>query len=145
MTGLDCNILVQLAFADHPSHMATRDAIEREIARGEVLVFPSLIISEFLHVATDSRRFTPPLAMNEAIDWIEELLRNSNFKLIETSAESVGLALQWLRKFGLGRKRILDTQFACACHFAGARRLLTSNPGDFSVFGVFEIIQPQSL
>ncbi len=42
----------------------------------------------------------------------------------------------------LGRKRILDTQLAATLHRHGVRRLLTSNPDDFRVFGVFELIVP---
>jgi hypothetical protein len=47
-----------------------------------------------------------------------------------------------MREFGLGRKRILDTHLAAVPHTAGARRLLTSNPADFAVFGVLEAVTP---
>ena len=50
--------------------------------------------------------------------------------------------LRWMRQFNLGRKRILDTHLAAILHTAGARRLLTSNAKDFTVFNVFEIIAP---
>ena len=64
MTGLDCNILVQLAFADHAAYAKTVAAVETETQKGEKLVFPSLVAAEFLHVATDARRFAPPLTMS---------------------------------------------------------------------------------
>jgi len=48
----------------------------------------------------------------------------------------------WMRQFNLGRKRILDTQLAAILHTNGVSRLLTSNPADFSVFGVLETITP---
>ena len=67
MTGLDCNILVQLALADHPANAATVVAVQAESLRGEPLVFPSLVVTEFLHVVTDARRFDPPLTMIEAL------------------------------------------------------------------------------
>jgi hypothetical protein len=66
MTGLDSNILVQLAFQDHPANAATVAAVQAEARSGNRLMFPS----------------------------------------------------------------------------AGVRRLLSSNPTDFAVFGVFEIITP---
>jgi hypothetical protein len=50
--------------------------------------------------------------------------------------------MSWLRQFALGRKRILDTHLAAVLHGAGVQRLLTSNPDDFAVFGVFELIKP---
>ena len=68
MTGLDCNILVQLALADHPANAATLAAVQAETRRGHPLVFPSLVLTEFLHVVTDAKRFDPPLTMSEALD-----------------------------------------------------------------------------
>ena len=74
MTGLDCNILVQLALQDHPANAATVAAAQAETQRGKRLVFPSLVIDEFLHVITDERRFSPALTMVEALDWMEHFL-----------------------------------------------------------------------
>ena len=142
MTGLDCNILVQLALQDHPANAATVAVVQAEAQRGGRLVFPSLVINEFLHVITDLRRFSPPLTMTEALDWTEAFLTNPAVTVIEPSAESAPQTLRWMRQFNLGRKRILDTHLAAVLHTAGVRRLLTSNPGDFAVFGIFEIITP---
>jgi len=142
MTGLDCNILVQLALADHPANSATVAAVQAEARRAGSLVFPPLVVTEFLHVVTDDRRFAPPLTMIEALDWIEEFLTNPSVSLLQPTQESLLQTLHWMREFNLGRKRILDTHLAAVLHTAGARRLLTSNPGDFAVFGVLEIITP---
>jgi len=142
MTGLDCNILVQLAFQDHPANARTVAAVQSEAQRGSRLVFPPLVINEFLHVITDERRFSPPLTMNEALDWMEHFLTNPAVGVLESGVESQRQTLRWLRQFNLGRKRILDTHLAAVLHTAGGRRLLTSNPGDFTVFGVLEIITP---
>ncbi len=80
--------------------------------------------------------------MMEAIDWIEEFLRERSVKLIEPTNASMAQTLTWMRQFRLGRKRILDTQLAAMLHTGGVYRLLTSNPGDFTIFGVFEMIAP---
>jgi len=37
MIGLDCNILVQLAFADHPANAKTVTAVQKETQAGEKL------------------------------------------------------------------------------------------------------------
>ncbi|HEX4119356.1 MAG TPA: hypothetical protein VH619_01915 [Verrucomicrobiae bacterium] len=142
MIGLDCNILVQLAFADHPANAKTLAAVQVETAKGEKLVFPSLVGGEFLHVATDDRRFSPPLTMTEALDWMEEFLKNPAVGLLEPTPESMDQTLRWMRQFKLGRKRILDTQLAAVLHVGGVRRLLTSNPADFAVFAVLETVTP---
>jgi predicted nucleic acid-binding protein len=82
MIGLDCNILVQLAFADHPAHVQTASKVRVEVAAGEILVLPPLVATEFLHVVTDERRFSPPLAMSEAIAWLNEFVANPNVRVI---------------------------------------------------------------
>lgn len=142
MIGVDCNILVQLAFADHPANAKTLAAVQSETSQGAKLVFPSLVINEFLHVSTDARRLAPPLTMIEALDWIEGFLKNPMVGLLEPTKASAEQALRWMRQFNLGRKRILDTHLAAVFYTAGVRRLLTSNPADFAVFGVLEIVTP---
>ena len=142
MIGLDCNILVQLAFADHPANARTLAAVQTTMSKGEKLVFPSLVVGEFLHVATDDRRFAPPLTMAEALDWLEEFLKNPAVNLLEPTPGCMDQTLRWMRQFNLGRKRILDTQLAVTLHVGGVRRLLTSNPADFAVFGVLETVTP---
>jgi predicted nucleic acid-binding protein len=142
MTGLDCNILVQLALADHQANTVTVAVVQAEVKSGGRLVFPPLVINEFLHVITDARRFSPPLTMVEALDWVENFLGHPAVNLIEPTPESLRQTLRWMRQFDLGRKRILDTHLAAVLLTAGVRRLLTSNPRDFTVFGIFEIVTP---
>jgi predicted nucleic acid-binding protein len=142
MIGVNCNILVQLAFADHPANAKSLAAVQTETNNGEKLVFPSLVVGEFLHVATDRRRFAPPLTMTEALDWIEEFLKNPSVRLLEATPASMDQTLRWMRQFNLGRKRILDTHLAAVLHVGGVRRLLTSNPADFGIFGVLETVTP---
>jgi hypothetical protein len=76
--------------------------------------------------------------MTEALDWIEDFLANPMVELIEPTKASTEQTLRWMRQFNLGRKRILDTHLAAVLHAAGVTRLLTSNPGDFAVFGLIQ-------
>lgn len=80
--------------------------------------------------------------MTQALDWTQRFLENPAVGLVQSSAETVLQSLRWMRQFDLGRKRILDTELAAVFHVAGVRRLFTSNPSDFAVFGVFEIVTP---
>jgi len=140
MIGLDCNILVQLAFADHPAHAKTLAAVQNETQAGVKLVFPSLVINEFLHVSTDDKRFAPPLSMSDALDWVEELLKNPAVSLVEPNQTTMDQTIRWMRQFKLGRKRILDTHLAATLYTSGVDRLLTANPADFMIFGVLKIV-----
>jgi len=142
MIGLDCNILVQLAIADHPANSRTLAIVQDETGRGEKLVFPPLVATEFLHVVTDERRFAPPLTMTEAADWLEDFLANPMVGIVQPTEESLRQTLRWMRQFQLGRKRLLDTHLAAVLYASGVRRLLTSNPADFRVLGAFDILCP---
>jgi predicted nucleic acid-binding protein len=141
MIGLDANILVQLAFEGHPGNARALAAVQAEIARGERLVFPPLIATEFLHVATDGRRFAPPLSMAEALGWLEDFASNSTVGLIQATDESFNQTLRWMREYRLGRNRVLDTHLAAILHTAGVGRLRTANAADFRIFGVLEIVE----
>ena len=50
----------------------------------------------------------------------------------------------WLQQFSLGRKRLLDTLLAATYRQAGIQSLLTTNPADFGLFGVFTCITPRT-
>src|SRR5438445_13882553 len=112
MIGLDCNILVQLAFADHTANSKTVAAVQKEAQVGVKLVLPSFVVNEFLHVSTDNRRFGPPLSMTEALGWAEAFLKNSMVSLLEPNQTTMNQTIQWMRQFNLSRKRILDTHLA---------------------------------
>jgi predicted nucleic acid-binding protein len=89
MIGLDCNILVQLAFAEHPLNTKSHAIVGAEIESGTDLVFPSLVITEFLHIATDARRFSPPFTMPEAMAWVQEFMTNPAVRLLEPTQVSL--------------------------------------------------------
>ena len=142
MIGLDCNILVQLALADHPANAATISAVSDQVQSGRRLMVPSSIVTEFLHVVTDQRRFTPPLTMNEALEWTEDFLAQPDVELIEPTQKALAQTLVWMRQHKLGRKRILETHLAAILHTSGVSYLLTSNPSDFALFGVLQTVAP---
>jgi hypothetical protein len=76
------------------------------------------------------------------LEWTEDFLANPAVNLLEPTQASLHQTLRWMRQFNLGRKRILDTHLAAVLHTSGVRRLVTSNPGDFTVFRVLEIVAP---
>jgi predicted nucleic acid-binding protein len=144
MIGLDCNILVQLAIADHPLNAKTIAKVTAETQRGEKFVFPPLVATEFLHIVTDPRRFAPPLTMNEASAWLKRFLSNPSVALIYETLKTLDQTLDWMQKLQLGRKRILDTHLASILYTNGVARLLTSNPADFKIFTEIEVLSPES-
>jgi predicted nucleic acid-binding protein len=140
MIGIDANVLVALAAEQHPNHALTVAAFERELAADEEIALSEAIAAEFLHVITDPKRITPAHEMSAAIAWLREWTTEVAPTWLTPTAASRELWWKWMDEFKLGRKRILDTQYAAMLHTNGVRRLLTNNGDDFRVFGVFEIL-----
>lgn len=143
MTGLDTSVLIPLAIKAHPRHTAAVELTRSEIQEGgaKLALLPS-VLSEFVHAVSDPRRFEHPMSVDDAVRWLTEFLSKPECVLLNSDERAITLWLDWMREHRLGRKRVLDTQLAAALHTAGVRRLLTSNPDDFRVFGVFELLVP---
>jgi predicted nucleic acid-binding protein len=143
MIGLDTSFLVQLEIPEHPAHIKARAILHQQIRdAGETIALTSEVIAEFIHVVTDPRRFQKPFSMADALRIAAAWWNASEVRQVFASPASTALFLDWMRQHQLGRKRILDTHLAAVLWTAGVRRILTSNPGDFQIFGGFEILAP---
>jgi len=140
MIGIDTNILVAHAIPDHPFHGRVREQIGRLLDEGRGFALTSAILAEFLHIVTDQRRFEKPLTLTEALAWAGFWSGAMEVSLITSDAAAHTQWLRWLKEYRLGRKRLIDTLIAATWHTAGIRDILTLNPRDFTIFGVFEII-----
>ena len=142
MIGADTTFLVQLEAAELPAHSNALKLLQTEILASEIsLAIAPQVIAEFLHVITDSRRFSKPLSMDEAIERARYWWNCTEVTQIYPNNESLTQSLDWIKRHRLGRKRILDTQLAATYYTAGVTTILTSNASDFSVFG-FKILAP---
>ena len=140
MIGADTSFLVQLELVELPAHSAAHQLLEREILQPQVpLAIAPQVLAEFIHIVTDPKRFQKPLTMNEAIAKARFWWNAVEVRHVFPTDDSTRLALDWLERHQLGRKRILDTQLAATLWTAGIQRLITSNPADFRLLG-FETI-----
>jgi predicted nucleic acid-binding protein len=144
MIGLDTNVLVAHAIADHPSHGQVRERIDRFVSDGRDLALTSGILSEFIHVVTDPRRFEKPLTMKEALEWAGFWSAAEEVTLLASDVAVHRQWLRWLEEHRLSRKRLLDTLIAATWHAAGVREVFTLNPRDFVIFGEFTIHTAES-
>ncbi len=98
------------------------------------------VIHEFLHVATDPRRFEHPLEMTDALSRAEKWWTARETHRVFPNEESMRISFEWQRQHRLGRKRLLDTLLAATYWENGMQRLLTLNEADFEIFGVFDFV-----
>jgi predicted nucleic acid-binding protein len=139
MIGVDTNLLLALALSSHPNHSGALAAFERELAAGGDVAISLSVAAEFFRVITDPKRLTPPLEMSEAIRWFESWIQKVEPVWLNPGDAAIATWFAWTIRFQLGRKRILDTQYAALLQANGIRRVLTNNKEDFEVFKVFDI------
>jgi predicted nucleic acid-binding protein len=140
--GLDTGFLVAAELMEHAEHIAARDTLARLLAAGDFIGIAPQVLAEFIHVVTDSRRFAQPLDMTAARRLAEQWWTAREVVRVFPDDGATRQFLAWLQQFSLGRKRLLDTLLAATYQAAGIQSLLTTNPSDFAVFGVFTCITP---
>jgi predicted nucleic acid-binding protein len=137
--GIDTTFLVQVELREAPGHHAAKAWLDGQLeASLPCLALVPQVLTEFVHVVTDARRFSHPLAMDDALDRAQLWWEATEVKPVFPSQESVRLSMRWMREHRLGRKRILDTELAATYHTNGIVSLLTLNKSDFDVFGTFD-------
>ena len=140
--GLDTGFLVAAEVLEHAEHVAARDTLARLLAAGDLIAIAPQVLAEFIHIVTDPRRFAQPLDVTAAHRLAEQWWTAREVMRVFPDDAATRQFLAWLRQFFLGRKRLLDTLLAATYKEAGIFSLLTTNPADFTVFGVFSCITP---
>ena len=144
MLTLDTDVLVHWVNADCEHHEAVVAMIAEHVGNAdEQLALVPQVCWEFLHVATDARRFDRPLTMQQAIGRVRAWWDAPETARITHDASLLHRTLELMESHALGRKRILDCVLAASLEGAGIRRLATLNGADFGVFGFLEIVDPR--
>ncbi len=140
--GIDTTFLVEASILEHPGHAAARETLDRRLGDGDVFVMAPQVVAELIHVITDSRRFARPLDMPAALETALGWWNARETERVSPTPESMTRFREWMKRFDLGRKRILDTMLAATYFSHDIRTILSTNARDYSVFGCFEIIVP---
>ena len=138
--GLDTTALIEFEFLHHPNHEGARILIENVLDAGDKLGLTPQVIAEFIHIASDPKRFEKPLSVKAALQRAEIWWHASEVVQIFPKSETIRLQLSWMSKYKLGRKRILDTQLAATFYSNEIKSVITSNVRDFRILEVFEEI-----
>ena len=140
MIGIDTTFLIQLTVQEAQKHRSAQELMKKKLRFGFCLT--PQIISEFIHIVTDNKRFEKPLSVPEALLKSGEYWHAAGTRHVFPDEQSMQLFHEWMIAYHLGRKRILDTMVAAVYYTAGVRKILSSNGRDFKVFEVFEILEP---
>jgi len=112
------------------------------LAASDLIALAPQVLGEFIHIVTDPRRFASPLDRTAACRLAEQWWTAQEVVQVYPNDDATRQFLSLLQQFSLGRKRLLDTLLAATYAQAGIRSLLTTNPSDFAVFGVFACTTP---
>lgn len=140
MIGLDTSFLIDLYWQDSPRNKSAR-ALYSKIANDESVQLAVYFncFNEFLHVITDSKRFSNPFSTQEAINVIDFWCDIDRVTVLYPDDTVFKRTLAWMNMFKLGRDRINDTQMA-ACYLSNnITSIITANPKDFEIFQSFEL------
>ena len=140
--GIDTSFLVAVETSIHQQGFDARELLDRLGNNGELLALNPDVLSEFLHVMTDSRRLDDSLTMAEAVRRAQFWWTAKDVIRVFPTGGSTELFLKWIMEHRLGRKRLRDTMLAASYFSAGITRIVTLNSKDFEVFGCFELIEP---
>jgi predicted nucleic acid-binding protein len=142
--GLDTGFLVALEHLEHPDHADAEMKLAGLIASGDRIAVAPQVLSEFLHVVTDPRRFVKPIDMVTARQVAEKWWTAAEVIPVFPDDAATRQFLTWVGQHNLGRKRLLDTLLAATLREAAVFSILTTNPSDFTIFGIFTCITPSS-
>jgi predicted nucleic acid-binding protein len=142
--GLDTGFLVAAEVTEHADHADARSTLARLLGAGDHIAIAPQVLTEFVHIVTEPRRFTRPLDMAAAWQLADQWWTAREAVHIFPDGGATRLFRDLLVRFSLGRKRLLDTLLAATYRQFTIQSLLTTNPSDFGVFGVFTCITPRT-
>ena len=142
MIGLDTTFLVQVVIREADGHEAALALLRQEIiGRDRRAALAPQVLSEFVHVATDPRRFERPLSIAQALAKAGFWWNAAEVERITPDDQVVSQFLAWMQEHDLGRNRLPDTMLAATYYRSGVTRIVTSSARDYRVFGVFELTE----
>jgi predicted nucleic acid-binding protein len=138
--GLDTSFLVAAEVSCHADHVGARTLAASLRNKGDRFALAPQALAEFVHIVTDTKRFTAPLTMPQALERAQVWWDAADLERVWPDESAVSWFLAAMTKHQLGRKRVLDTLLAATFRSAGITSLLTLNAADFAVFGEFTCV-----
>lgn len=126
-----------------PEHARVLSFFEHRVLTHELICALTLpVLLEFIHVTTDPERFRSPLTIGESLSLVEHYWNASDWRRLFPLAGTGSRTLELLRRYRLGRKRLLDSYLAATLLDNGVTALITCDPRDFEVFDELRLVNP---
>lgn len=93
MIVVDVNVLVAAHLADHPHHESALSYLSAALAEDTVLV-PDVVWSGFLRIVTNSRVFTRPSSIREAVGFVRAVESAGGYRHVPGLVDGLGPLLR---------------------------------------------------
>lgn len=140
--GVDTTFLVEVSILEHPGHLASKEMMNNILSKGDVFVIAPQILTEFIHVVTDPRRFEKPLFIDDALEKSQMWWNAGEVEQVSPTDRTLKVFWEWMKKHRLGRKRILGTMLAATYYSHQVDTIISSNARDYVTFGCFNVLSP---
>lgn len=128
----DVNLLVYAEVAAFPEHGRARAWWERVIGGADEVGLALPAVFGFIRIVTNPRVLTPPLAVGETLDRVNEWLDRPNVRVLVPGPRHIKLAFDLLRALETAGNLTTDVQLAALAMENHAT--LCSNDSDFNRF-----------
>lgn len=139
--AIDTDFLIRLAIEEHPGRPVAEAVRDRHLDAGDRFALAPQVIAEFLHVATDGRRFQRPMDMGSALGVAMRWWHAEEVEHLIPSQQTIDRFHRLMTRHQLGRRRILNTLLVATCLTAGVRCLITGNAADYAIFPGLRLIE----
>ena len=93
---------------EHAHHAAAHRVLAGLLARGDRVAVVPQVLTEFVHVVTDARRFQTPLPMESALDRSEFWWNAAEVEQIVPGEAAVARFHDWMRQHRLAHQTLTD-------------------------------------
>ncbi len=138
----DVNLLLYAEIAAFPEHPAARRWWENLLDGNDEVGIVAVAMFGFIRLATNPRVFSPPLAVEDALDRVEKWLSRPQVRVVVPGPRHIEIAFRLLRSLGTAANLTTDTQLAASAIENGAT--LCSNDSDFGRFAGLSWTNPLS-
>jgi toxin-antitoxin system PIN domain toxin len=127
---LDVNLLLYAYDESSPDHPRARAWLEDVLSSGETVALPWVVLLAFLRLTTRAAVFASPLAPEEALDVVDELLAQPSVTVVHPGPRHPALLRELLADVGTAGNLTTDAHLAALAREHGAT--LCSRDADFS-------------
>lgn len=128
----DLNLLLYAIDAESPRHERARDWLEGTLSGTEEVGFAWVVLLGFVRISTNPAIFAQPLALDEALDYVDGWLAQPVAAIVDPAAGHAGRLGELLALLGTAGNLTSDAHLAALAIEHGAE--LCSSDADFGRF-----------